>query len=213
MDGAETTLHLIGRLLIAFLFLGTLATNAIMKFEQHRARMAAAGIPMAKLALIVGFTMQGVGGLMLAHTAGHEGLLAAHTIAGDRDTHPMDYTAQPRATYCRPEIASVGLTEQQCQDQGLPYKVGKVPFQAIAKAIIGGEYEGFAKVIGSTETDDLLGVHVIGPHATDLIAEASLALTLDATPWEIGAATHPHPTLAEVVGEAAMAVDGRSINF
>ncbi|HXG26669.1 MAG TPA: dihydrolipoyl dehydrogenase [Candidatus Binatia bacterium] len=154
-----------------------------------------------------------VGGLMLAHTAGHEGLLAAHTIAGDKDTHPMDYGAQPRATYCRPEIASVGLTEQQCQEQGLPYKVGKVPFQAIAKAIIGGEYEGFAKVIGNPETGDTLGVHVIGPHATDLIAEATTALFLDATPWEIGAATHPHPTLAEIVGEAAMAVDGRSINF
>jgi dihydrolipoamide dehydrogenase len=154
-----------------------------------------------------------VGGLMLAHTAGHEGILAAHTIAGDKDTHPMDYTAQPRATYCRPEIASVGLTEQQAQERGLPYKVGKVPFQAIAKAIIGGEYEGFAKVIGNTETGDTLGVHVIGPHATDLIAEATLAFSLEATPWEIGAATHPHPTLSEVIGEATLAVDGRSINF
>jgi dihydrolipoamide dehydrogenase len=154
-----------------------------------------------------------VGGLMLAHTAGHEGILAAHTIAGDKDTHPMDYTAQPRATYCRPEIASVGLTEQQAQERGLPYKVGKVPFQAIAKAIIGGEYEGFAKVIGNKETGDTLGVHVIGPHATDLIAEATLAFSLEATPWEIGAATHPHPTLSEVIGEATLAVDGKSINF
>jgi dihydrolipoamide dehydrogenase len=154
-----------------------------------------------------------VGGLMLAHTAGHEGILAAHTIAGDKDTHPMDYTAQPRATYCRPEIASVGLTEQQVQERGLPSKVGKVPFQAIAKAIIGGEYEGFAKVIGNPETGDTLGVHVIGPHATDLIAEATLAFSLEATPWEIGGATHPHPTLTEVIGEAALAVDGRSINF
>jgi dihydrolipoamide dehydrogenase len=154
-----------------------------------------------------------VGGLMLAHTAGHEGILAAHVIAGDRDVHPMDYVEQPRATYCRPEIASVGLTEQQCQERGLAYKVGKVPFQAIAKAIIGGEYEGFAKVIGSTETGDTLGVHVIGPHATDLIAEATLAFQLEATPWEIGGTTHPHPTLSEIIGEAALAVDGRSINF
>jgi dihydrolipoamide dehydrogenase len=154
-----------------------------------------------------------VGGLMLAHTAGHEGILAAHTIAGDKDTHPMNYIEQPRATYCRPEIASVGLTEQQCQEQDLPYKVGKVPFQAIAKALIAGEYEGFAKVIGNTKTGDTLGVHVIGPHATDLIAEATLAISLEATPWEIGGSTHPHPTLSEVVGEAALAVDGRSINF
>jgi dihydrolipoamide dehydrogenase len=154
-----------------------------------------------------------VGGLMLAHTAGHEGLVAAHIIAGDKDVHPIDYVQQPRATYCRPEIASIGLTEQQCVEQGIPYKVGKVPFQAIAKAIIGGEYEGFAKVIGHKETDDTLGVHLVGPHATDLVAEASLAFQLDATPWEIGGATHAHPTLAEVVGEAALAVDGRSINF
>jgi dihydrolipoamide dehydrogenase len=154
-----------------------------------------------------------VGGLMLAHTAAHEGMTAAHTIAGDPDVHPMDYTAQPRATYCRPEIASVGLTEQQCEERGLPIKVAKVPFQAIAKAIIGGEYEGFAKVIGNKETEDTLGIHIIGPHATDLIAEASLALYLDATPWEIGASTHAHPTFSEILGETSMAVDGRSINF
>jgi dihydrolipoamide dehydrogenase len=154
-----------------------------------------------------------VGGLMLAHTAAHEGITAVHTIVGDPDVHPMDYVKQPRATYCRPEIASVGLTEQQCEERGLPVKIGKVPFQAIAKALIGGEYEGFAKVIGHKETDETLGIHIIGPHATDLIAEASLATTLDATPWEIGLTTHAHPTLTEIIGEAAMAVDGRSINF
>ena len=154
-----------------------------------------------------------IGGLMLAHTAGHEGIVAAHVIAGEKDVHPIDYLQQPRATYSRPEIASIGLTEQQCQERGLPYKVGKVPFQAIAKAIIGGEYEGFAKVIGNTETGDTLGVHLIGPHATDLVAEASLGFQLEATPWEIGGATHAHPTLSEVIGEAALAVDGRSINF
>jgi dihydrolipoamide dehydrogenase len=154
-----------------------------------------------------------IGGLWLAHTAVHEGLLAAHTIAGRDDAHEVDYVKQPRATYSRPEIASIGLTEQQCKEQGIPIKVGKVPFQAIAKAIIGGEYEGFAKVIGHAETDDTLGIHIIGPHATDLVAEASLAFNLDATPWEIGESTHPHPTLSEIIGEAAMAVYGRSINF
>jgi dihydrolipoamide dehydrogenase len=154
-----------------------------------------------------------VGGLMLAHTAAHEGIVAAHVIAGDKEVHPIDYVKQPRATYCRPEIASVGLTQQQCEERGLPIKVGKVPFQAIAKAIIGGEYEGFAKVIANKETDETLGIHLIGPHATDLIAEASLAFELEAAPWEIGGATHAHPTLSEIMGEAAMAVDGRSINF
>jgi dihydrolipoamide dehydrogenase len=154
-----------------------------------------------------------VGGLWLAHTAGHEGIIAAHVIAGEADVHPMDYVKQPRATYCRPEIASIGLTEEQVKESGVSYKVGKVPFQAIAKAIIGGEYEGFAKVIADKESDDTLGVHIVGPHATDLIAEASLGFTLEAAAWEIGAATHAHPTLSEVIGEAAMAVDGRSINF
>ena len=154
-----------------------------------------------------------VGGLMLAHTAAHEVITAVHTIVGDPDVHAMDYVKQPRATYCRPEIASVGLTEQQCEERGLPVKIGKIPFQAIAKALIGGEYEGFTKVIANKDTDETLGIHIIGPHATDLIAEASLALFLEATPWEIGLTTHAHPTLTEIIGEAAMAVDGRSINF
>jgi dihydrolipoamide dehydrogenase len=154
-----------------------------------------------------------VGGLMLAHTAGHEGIVAAHVIAGDKDVHAIDYVKQPRATYCRPEIASIGLTQQQCEERGLPIKIGKVPFQAIAKAIIGGDYEGFAKVIANKETDETLGIHLVGPHATDLIAEASVAFELEAVPWEIGGATHAHPTLSEVLGEAALAVDGRSINF
>ncbi|MHB8459573.1 MAG: dihydrolipoyl dehydrogenase [Candidatus Limnocylindrales bacterium] len=154
-----------------------------------------------------------VGGLWLAHVAAHEGIVAAHTIAGENDVHEIDYLQQPRATYCRPEIASIGLTEQQCAERGLPVKIGKVPFQAIAKALIGGEYEGFAKVIGHAETNDTLGIHIVGPHATDLIAEASLAFSLDATPWEIGGATHAHPTLSEIIGEAALAADGRSINF
>ncbi len=154
-----------------------------------------------------------VGGLMLAHTAAHEGIIAVHTIAGDPDVHPMDYTKQPRATYCRPEIASIGLTEQQCEERGLPIKKARVPFQAVGKAIIGGEYEGFGKIIAHAETDELLGVHLIGPHATDLIAEASAAMTLEATAWEVGAATHAHPTYSEIMGETAMAVDGRSINF
>jgi dihydrolipoamide dehydrogenase len=154
-----------------------------------------------------------VGGLMLAHTAGHEGIVAAHVIAGDKDVHAIDYVKQPRATYCRPEIASIGLTQAQAEERGRPIKVGKVPFQAIAKAIIGGEYEGFAKVVADKETDETLGIHLIGPHATDLIAEASVAFELEAAPWEIGGSTHAHPTLSEILGEAALAADGRSINF
>jgi dihydrolipoamide dehydrogenase len=154
-----------------------------------------------------------VGGLLLAHTAAHEGMTAVHSIAGDPDVHDFDYDAQPRATYSRPEIASIGLTEAQCRERGIEVKVGKVPFLAIAKALILGESEGFAKVIAAAEDDRILGVHVFGPHATDLIAEASVGFTLEAAAWEIGQATHPHPTLSEILGEAAMAVAGRSINF
>jgi dihydrolipoamide dehydrogenase len=154
-----------------------------------------------------------VGGLWLAHTAAHEGLTAVHAMTGDKDVHPMDYVNQPRATYTRPEIASIGLTEAACTERGLPVAIGKVPFQAIAKAVIAGETEGFAKVIAHRDSGAILGLHIVGPHATELIAEGSLATTLGAAVGSIAATTHPHPTLSEILGEAAMAVTGRSINF
>jgi dihydrolipoamide dehydrogenase len=152
-----------------------------------------------------------IGGLMLAHVAAHEGITAVHEIAGEGPA-PIDYDHQPRATYCHPQVASIGLTEQQCRDKGVAVKKGVFNFAADAKAVIVGETEGFVKVIASAETDEVLGVHMIGPSVTDLVAEAALGMTLEATAWEIGAATHPHPTLAEVVGEAALAVAGRQIN-
>jgi dihydrolipoamide dehydrogenase len=152
-----------------------------------------------------------IGGLMLAHVAAHEGIVAVHEIAGE-GPEPIDYDHQPRATYTRPQVASIGLTEQQCEERGISIKKGVFNFAADAKAVIVGETEGFAKVIAHAATDEVLGVHLFGPAVTDLIAEAALGMTLEATAWEIGAATHPHPTLAEVVGEAAMAVAGRQIN-
>jgi dihydrolipoamide dehydrogenase len=152
-----------------------------------------------------------IGGLMLAHVAAHEGITAVHEIAGE-GLEPIDYDHQPRATYTHPQVASIGLTEQQCRDKGIAVRKGVFNFAADAKAVIVGETEGFAKVIASAETDEVLGVHMFGPSVTDLIAEAALGMTLEATAWEIGAATHPHPTLAEVLGEAAMAVAGRQIN-
>jgi len=152
-----------------------------------------------------------VGGLMLAHVAAHEGIVAVHEIAGERP-EPIDYDHQPRATYTRPQVASIGLTEQQCAERGIAIKKGVFNFAAAAKAVIVGETEGFAKVIADATTDEVLGVHLVGPAVTDLIAEAALGMTLEATAWEIGATTHPHPTLAEVIGEAAMAVAGRQIN-
>jgi dihydrolipoamide dehydrogenase len=152
-----------------------------------------------------------IGGLMLAHVAAHEGIVAVHEIAGE-GPEPIDYDHQPRATYTHPQVASIGLTEQQCVERGIAIKKGVFNFAADAKAVIVGETEGFAKVIADAETDEVLGVHLVGPNVTDLIAEAALGMTLEVTAWEIGAATHPHPTLAEVLGEAAMAVAGRQIN-
>lgn len=153
-----------------------------------------------------------IGGLWLAHVAAHEGIAAVHSIVG-AEHEPIDYLKMPRATYARPQIASIGRTQAECERDGIPVKVGKLPFQAVGKALIGGDYEGFTKVIAHEQTDELLGVHMIGPHVTDLIAEASAAMLLEATAWEIGATVHPHPTLSEALGEAALAVDGRSINF
>ncbi len=152
-----------------------------------------------------------IGGLMLAHVAAHEGIVAVHDIAGE-SPEPIDYDHQPRATYTRPQVASIGLTEQQCAERGIAIKTGVFNFAADAKAVIVGETEGFAKVIADAATDQVLGVHLVGPAATELIAEVALGMTLEATAWEIGAATHPHPTLSEAVGEAAMAVAGRQIN-
>jgi len=153
-----------------------------------------------------------IGGLLLAHVAAHEGIAAVHAIAG-AEAENVDYLKMPRATYSRPQIASIGRSEEECQRDGIEYRTGKFPFQASGKALIRGETEGFVKVIAARQTDELLGVHMIGAQVTDLISEASAAMLLEATAWEVGAAVHPHPTLAEALGEAALAVDGKSINF
>ncbi len=153
-----------------------------------------------------------IGGLWLAHVAAHEGIAAVTAITGG-EVHPIDYLAMPRATYSRPQVASIGRTQQECERDGIPFKVGKVPFQAIGKAIIVGEPGGFAKIIAHADTDAILGVHLIGTHVTELIAEASAAMLFESTAWELGTAVHPHPTLSEILGEAALNVAGQSINF
>jgi dihydrolipoamide dehydrogenase len=152
-----------------------------------------------------------IGGLQLAHVAAHEGIHAVEVIAGQSPS-PMDYDMIPKCTYSRPEVASVGLTEQQAKERGHQVKVGKFSFRAIGKALVYGEADGFVKIVADKETDDVLGVHMIGPHVTDLISEAGLARVLNAAPWEIAHAIHPHPTLAEAIGEAALAVDGNAIH-
>ncbi|PWI58679.1 dihydrolipoyl dehydrogenase [Sulfoacidibacillus thermotolerans] len=152
-----------------------------------------------------------IGGMQLAHVAAHEGILAMEAIAGEHPD-PLNYANIARCTYGRPEVASVGLTEAQAREQGYTVKTAKFPFKAIGKALVYGEADGFVKIIGDQETNDLLGVHMVGPHVTDLISEAALAHVLDAAPFEIGQTIHPHPTLTEALGEAALALDGRAIH-
>ncbi|MDX1771444.1 MAG: dihydrolipoyl dehydrogenase, partial [Planococcaceae bacterium] len=153
-----------------------------------------------------------IGGLQLAHVASHEGITAVEHISG-QITHAIDYNLVSRCIYSNPEAASVGITEQQAKEKGFDVKVGKFSFKAIGKALVYGESDGFVKIIADKETNDILGVHMIGPHVTDMISEAGLAMVLDATPWEIASTIHPHPTLSEVMGEAALAVEGKAIHM
>ncbi len=143
----------------------------------------------------------------LAHVASKEGCVAVEHIAG-RDPEPINYNHVPNCTYCEPEIGSVGLSEAKAREQGYEVKTGKFPFSALAKAKILGQPEGFVKVVSEAKYDEVLGVHIIGPHATDLLAEACVALGLEATAEELGRIMHAHPTLSEAVMEAAEAVHG-----
>ncbi|MDA1474918.1 dihydrolipoyl dehydrogenase [Bacillus changyiensis] len=153
-----------------------------------------------------------IGGLQLAHVASHEGITAVEHIAG-QEPFPLDDTVVPKCIYSSPEAASVGLTEAEAKAAGRNVKIGKFPFQAIGKALVYGETAGFVKIVADRDSDDVLGIHMIGPHVTELISEAGLAKVLDATPWEVGQTIHPHPTLSEAIGEAALAVDGKAIHF
>jgi dihydrolipoamide dehydrogenase len=152
-----------------------------------------------------------IGGLQLAHVASHEGIVAVEHMA-DKQPAPIDYTLVSKCIYSNPEMASVGITEEEAIEKGFDIKVGKFSFKAIGKALVYGESDGFIKMIADKETNDLLGVHMIGPHVTDMISEAGLARVLDATPWEVAHTIHPHPTLSEAFGEAALAVDGKAIH-
>ncbi|MFE6076149.1 dihydrolipoyl dehydrogenase [Paenibacillus sp. NPDC057886] len=153
-----------------------------------------------------------IGGLQLAHAASHEGILAVNHLAGET-VHAVESHRIPRCVYTRPEAASIGFTEREAKERGYEVKTGKFPFQAIGKSLVHGSRDGFVKVIADAKTNDILGVHMIGTHVTELIAEASLAQMLDATPWEVGQTIHPHPSLSEIMGEAMLAVDGKSIGM
>ncbi len=148
----------------------------------------------------------------LAHVASAEGILAAEHMAG-QEAHPLNYDHVPSCTYCSPEVASVGLTEAAARERGYDVATGKFPFTALGKAVILRHTEGFVKIVREKKYDELLGVHIIGAHATDLIAEACVALKIESTTEELFRTMHAHPTLSEAVMEAAHAAFGHGIHF
>jgi dihydrolipoamide dehydrogenase len=152
-----------------------------------------------------------VGGQLLAHKAEEEGAVAAEVIAG-KPAH-MDYRAVPAIVYTWPEIATVGLTEQQVKESGREYKVGRFPFSANGRARTAGETTGFVKFIADANTDTLLGAHMIGPTVSELVAEVVLAFEYNASSEDIGITIHGHPTLSEATKEAALGVLGRAIHI
>jgi dihydrolipoamide dehydrogenase len=148
----------------------------------------------------------------LAHVASHEGVVAVEHAAG-REPAPLNYDRVPSCTYCQPEVASVGLTERSARERGFDVGVGQFPFAAIGRAKILGDTRGFVKIVSERGRDEVLGVHIVGPCATELIAEATAALNLEATVESIVHAIHAHPTLSEAMGEAALAAHGRAIHL
>lgn len=151
------------------------------------------------------------GKVMLAHTASHEGIVAAQNICGENKT--ISYDKIPSCIYIDPEIACIGLTEAAAKEKYKNVKVGKFPMLANGKSLIEGDREGIAKVIIDGEFNEILGVHLYGKHTTDMIAEISLAMTLEATADEVIEAIHPHPTVSEAIPEAFMASIGKAINW
>jgi len=125
----------------------------------------------------------------------------------------MDYRNVPGANYCHPEVASVGLTEQQCKDKKLEYKVGKFPFSANGRARTSGETEGFVKIIRDAKYGEILGAHIIGSHATELIHELAVARENEFTVEEVDLAIHAHPTLSEAIAQAGLDSMGRAIDI
>jgi dihydrolipoamide dehydrogenase len=147
----------------------------------------------------------------LAHLSSAEGILLAERIAG-RDVKPINYDHVPACTYCDPEIGSVGLTEAEAIERGYDVRVGTFPFGVLGRAKMAGETEGFVKIVAEKKYDEILGVHMIGLRATEIVAEATLALRLEATAEELIRTIHAHPTMSEAVGEAAHAVHGPAIH-
>jgi dihydrolipoamide dehydrogenase len=147
----------------------------------------------------------------LAHVSSAEGILTAERVAG-RDVRPLNYDHVPGCTYCDPEIGSVGLTEREANERGYDVRIGMFPFGVLGRAKMAGATEGFVKIVAEKRYDEVLGVHMIGLRATELVAEATLALRLECTVEELMQTIHAHPTMAEAVGEAAHAAHGAAIH-
>lgn len=153
-----------------------------------------------------------IGGALLAHKAMAEAIVAVEGMAGV-DVRRIDPLKIPNCTYCSPQVASVGWTEEQAKEQGRQVKVGRFSFQASGKAVAMGDTEGFVKVVADAEYGEILGLHIIGPEATEMIAEATMARTLEATLEEVHHSIHAHPTLSETLAEACLAALGRPIHM
>jgi dihydrolipoamide dehydrogenase len=152
------------------------------------------------------------GKLMLAHVASAQGVAAVERIAG-QEPPPLVYEKLPHCTYCQPQVASLGLTEAQARERGIEVRVGKFPYRGAGKALAMERTEGLCKLVADAKTGEIVGYHIIGQDATELLAAASLGSVLEATPRELGWTVHAHPTLSEVVKEAALAVSGEAVHF
>ncbi|HZP48392.1 MAG TPA: dihydrolipoyl dehydrogenase [Vicinamibacterales bacterium] len=148
----------------------------------------------------------------LAHVSSAEGIITAERIAG-QEVRPLNYDHVPGCTYCDPEIGSVGLTEREAQERGYDVRVGTFPFGVLGRAKMAAETDGFVKIVAAKKYDEVLGVHMIGPRSTELVAEATALLRLEATVEELIRTIHAHPTFAEAIGEAAHAVHGAAIHL
>ncbi len=152
------------------------------------------------------------GKLLLAHVASHQGVTAIEKIAG-LDPQPLDYTDMPRAVYCQPQVASLGLTEAQAKERGHDTSVGRFPFRASGKAMAMGDTDGFIKLVVDRESRKVLGYNMIGHGVTELLGEATLGAVLETTPSDLGYSVHAHPTLGEALKEAALATSGEAVHF
>jgi dihydrolipoamide dehydrogenase len=152
------------------------------------------------------------GGMLLAHVASQEGVTAVETIAG-LNPRPMNEDEIPRAVYCQPQVAALGLTEDQARQRGMDVRSARFPFRANGKAMATGDTDGFVKVVAERATGAVVGYHMIGHNVTELLGEASLGSVLGTTTKELAYAVHAHPTLSEALKEAALAVTGEAVHY